>query len=318
MSTARPVPSEVGFVSAVAGGLPHLTGLGAGAWFSRGGGLLSPLTHRACGTGVTLEGKIETVAVEVNLLRTDFRKVSDKVKVVEGFIVDLQMELGTLRKQMAQVTSTVGMLEAKLENSEGRSRWNNMRLLGFLEQAEGSTMKGVIERWIRDVLQPEGLSRVFVVEDAHRALVAPPRPGAPPRAIIAHLMNYKDRDCILWTAYETDRAVFKNCKISIYPDYRNKVHTFRKGFLEVKAKLPAMNIRYILLYQAHLKVISGGKLHFFDHPEEFWRWLELWDKVGPVPCGTARTSGLDGTDWRGRGEGQKQVTEQQGDTLQQN
>ncbi|KAJ1134624.1 hypothetical protein NDU88_001075 [Pleurodeles waltl] len=64
------------------------------------------------GARVALEGKIETVAVEVNLLRADLRKVSDKVKVAEGSIVDLQTEVGTLRKQMAQVTSTVGTLEA--------------------------------------------------------------------------------------------------------------------------------------------------------------------------------------------------------------
>ncbi|KAJ1191839.1 hypothetical protein NDU88_001154 [Pleurodeles waltl] len=52
------------------------------------------------GSRVALEGKIETVAVEVNLLRADLRKVSDKVKVAEGSIVALQMEVGALRKQM--------------------------------------------------------------------------------------------------------------------------------------------------------------------------------------------------------------------------
>ncbi|KAJ1134619.1 hypothetical protein NDU88_001070 [Pleurodeles waltl] len=74
------------------------------------------------GARVALEGKIETVAVEVNLLQADLHKVSEKVKVAEGSIVDLQTEVGTLRKQMAQVTSTIGTLEARLADSEGRSR----------------------------------------------------------------------------------------------------------------------------------------------------------------------------------------------------
>ncbi|KAJ1092772.1 hypothetical protein NDU88_005882 [Pleurodeles waltl] len=65
------------------------------------------------GARVALEGEIETVAVEVNLLRADLRKVSDKVKVAGGTIVDLQTEVGTLRKQMAQVSSTVGKLEER-------------------------------------------------------------------------------------------------------------------------------------------------------------------------------------------------------------
>ncbi|KAJ1207952.1 hypothetical protein NDU88_003342 [Pleurodeles waltl] len=48
------------------------------------------------GSRVALEGKIETVAVEVNLLRADLRKVSDKVRVAEFTIMELQMEMGTV------------------------------------------------------------------------------------------------------------------------------------------------------------------------------------------------------------------------------
>ncbi|KAJ1155588.1 hypothetical protein NDU88_008317 [Pleurodeles waltl] len=44
------------------------------------------------GSRVALEVKIETVVVEVNLLRADLRKVSDKIKVAEGSIVELQTE----------------------------------------------------------------------------------------------------------------------------------------------------------------------------------------------------------------------------------
>ncbi|KAJ1136850.1 hypothetical protein NDU88_003264 [Pleurodeles waltl] len=59
------------------------------------------------GSRVALEGKIETVAVKVNLLQADLRKVSDKVKVAEGSIVELQTEVGALGKQMVQATSTL-------------------------------------------------------------------------------------------------------------------------------------------------------------------------------------------------------------------
>ncbi|KAJ1125397.1 hypothetical protein NDU88_003829 [Pleurodeles waltl] len=124
------------------------------------------LIWEALGARVALEGKVSTVAVEVNLLRADLRKVSDKVKVAERSIVDLQTEVYTLRKQMAQVNTTVGTLEARLEDSEGISRRNNVRLLGFPERAEGSAVESFVEKWIRDILQLEGLSRlsrVFVV-----------------------------------------------------------------------------------------------------------------------------------------------------------
>ncbi|KAJ1156571.1 hypothetical protein NDU88_009289 [Pleurodeles waltl] len=127
---------------------------------------------------------------------------------------------------MVQANFTVGRLGERLEDAEGRSRPNNVGLLGFPEHAEGSAAGSIVESWIRDVLQLTGLSKVFVVESAHRALVAP-LPGAPPRAIIAHLLNYKDCDCVLRAVRESDRAIYENCKISIYPDYTNKV--FLKG-----------------------------------------------------------------------------------------
>ncbi|KAJ1209477.1 hypothetical protein NDU88_004855 [Pleurodeles waltl] len=150
------------------------------------------------GSRVALEGKTETVAVEVKLLLADHRKVSEKVKVVEGSIVELQAEVGSLRKQMMQVNSKVG----------------------------------------------------------------------------------------------------------------------RKGFMEVKAKLHAMNVRYMLLYPARQKVISRGKSHFLDRPEEVWRWLEIWDKAAPgrmertgltVHC----PSGPASPDWRSCRERQWEGTADQ-------
>ncbi|KAJ1188357.1 hypothetical protein NDU88_005118 [Pleurodeles waltl] len=180
-------------------------------------------------------------------------------------------------------------METRLEDSEGRCRWNSVCLLGFLECAEGSTVESFVEQWIRDVLQPVGLSTVFGVERAHRALVAPPRHRAPPRAIVARLLNYKDRDCTLLTARETNRAVFENCKISISSDYTNKVQS--------SGKLCTMNIRYMLLYPARLKVISGGKSQFFDHPEEVWR---CGTRLARVPLGGLELAQLLLLEWSAR------------------
>ncbi|KAJ1084842.1 hypothetical protein NDU88_004988 [Pleurodeles waltl] len=60
------------------------------------------------GSRVALEDKIETVALEVNLLRADLQKVSDKDKVAEDAIVELQTEVGALRKQMVHANSMAG------------------------------------------------------------------------------------------------------------------------------------------------------------------------------------------------------------------
>ncbi|KAJ1105681.1 hypothetical protein NDU88_003086 [Pleurodeles waltl] len=96
------------------------------------------------GCRVAIEDKIETVALEG--LQTDLRKVSDKVKVVEGFIVELQMEVDTLHKQLAQDIEKSRTLEARLEDAKGSSRWNNVCLLGFPECAEGASTEAFVEQ----------------------------------------------------------------------------------------------------------------------------------------------------------------------------
>ncbi|KAJ1152202.1 hypothetical protein NDU88_004979 [Pleurodeles waltl] len=89
----------------------EVSGVAAGTPLSAGEPSQVELLAGIQGSRVALEGKIETVVVDVNLLRADLRKVSDKVKVLEGSIAELQSEVGTLQKQMAQATSTVGRLE---------------------------------------------------------------------------------------------------------------------------------------------------------------------------------------------------------------
>ncbi|KAJ1111961.1 hypothetical protein NDU88_000233 [Pleurodeles waltl] len=73
------------------------------------------------GCRTALEHKIETLSIEVNLLRADLHKVSDKVTTAEGNIVELQVETVTLKKQMAQLTTSARELERRAEYGEGCS-----------------------------------------------------------------------------------------------------------------------------------------------------------------------------------------------------
>ncbi|KAJ1170305.1 hypothetical protein NDU88_002183 [Pleurodeles waltl] len=65
----------------------------------------------------------------------------------------------------------------------------------------------------------------------------------------------------------------------------------------------------MLLYPGRLKVLSGGRSHFFEQLEKVWRWLEMWDKAAlGRPAGTSgvvnRASRAGGSDWRNR-EGER-------------
>ena len=48
-----------------------------------------------------MEGQIQGVAMEGNLLRADLRKTADKVHTAEGHIDTLQSEVAQFKKQMS-------------------------------------------------------------------------------------------------------------------------------------------------------------------------------------------------------------------------
>ncbi|KAJ1085252.1 hypothetical protein NDU88_005385 [Pleurodeles waltl] len=189
------------------------------------------------------------------------------------------MEPATLEKQVAATEARSGALEVRVEDLERRACRNNIRLLGFPERAEGMHSEQFVEAWIRDTLKPDGLTPMFAVGKAHQELVEPLRLGAPPRATITRILNYKDRYSVLRAARDTDNARFENRRISIYLDYTTKVQAAQKTFLKVKAKLRSMGLLYMLLCPVRLKVISGGTARFFDTPEDVWQRLEVRDKA---------------------------------------
>ncbi|KAJ1158873.1 hypothetical protein NDU88_011546 [Pleurodeles waltl] len=247
------------------------------------------------GLRVALEVKIETLAMEVNFLWTDLRNVSDKDKVAEGSIVELQTEVTTLRKQVTQLTQVV-----RLEDVDWRSPpWVPTDCGGVCSRGRCGTLDqrcavtgGVIHH-VRNSACTQGAGYTSSA-------------WAPPRAIIVRILNYRDSDCIPWAAQETDNAVFENHKISIYPDFTNKVKTSRKGFIEGKAKLHGMTVCYMLLYPEHLKAISVSRSHFFDQLEEVQRWLEMWDTAPSGGSSRAHpaSGGSGSNNWREHNEDQ--------------
>ena len=83
----------------------------------------------------------------------------------------------------------------------------------------------------------------------------------------------------------------------IFPDYSRAVQSRRRSFEEVKQKLRTMNLQYMLLFPARLKVIYHSKTLFFDSPNQAWEWateghdpvlLEAEDPSGPKRGGRMR------------------------------
>ncbi|KAJ1115702.1 hypothetical protein NDU88_003924 [Pleurodeles waltl] len=158
------------------------------------------------------------------------------------------------------------VIRAKNEDLEAQSRQNNLRLIGLPESTDIGRMEDFVEEMLSDLF-PGQLSRLLVVERAHRSLGPQPPPGAPPRPVIIRLLNYQDRDTILQLARERRPVIYKNTELNFFPDYTPGVHAAHRAFLLVKRSRAQTAARFSLIYLGKLKVQHGGSLQFFTDPK---------------------------------------------------
>ncbi|KAJ1112148.1 hypothetical protein NDU88_000416 [Pleurodeles waltl] len=216
----------------------------------------------------------------VNLLRTDLRVVAERSVATEKQVTCLQSEIDTLKASVAILEAKTHKLEVRVEDAEGRARRCNLRIVGFPKGMEGANVETFLEDWICKTLPDAPLSAVFVVECVHRALQALPPPGAPPRTIIARVLNYRDRDVILQEVHKHGDPTFENHIIRFFPHYTRMVQFQRQSFTGVKRRFKELGYTHMLLFPAKLKVLHAGRSHFFQSPEAAWDWLERNDVAG--------------------------------------
>ncbi|KAJ1120689.1 hypothetical protein NDU88_008851 [Pleurodeles waltl] len=75
--------------------------------------------------------KVGSMAIDENLLRMDLHGVADRVMSTENQLEVLQQEVTALCETIASLQKLSVQLQDHVEDSEQRSRRNNLRLVGF-------------------------------------------------------------------------------------------------------------------------------------------------------------------------------------------
>uniref|UniRef100_A0A803JST4 Reverse transcriptase domain-containing protein n=1 Tax=Xenopus tropicalis TaxID=8364 RepID=A0A803JST4_XENTR len=210
-----------------------------------------------CTTLIT--AKTEELKVEFSILKHDIQKLRERTVEAEQCISSLENSYSPLPQQLQNLQQAVAQWQTKADDLENR-------LLGFPEWVEGPNPETFLENWIRDTFQVTNLSSAFTIERAHRIPMRAPIPGAPPRALIARLLNAKDRDSLLAMARAKGHLTYENAKISLYPDFSQETQKQRSRFQEVKKRLRDQKLEYSMLYPARLRIQSNGTTYFFTTP----------------------------------------------------
>lgn len=233
----------------------------------------------------TLTEHIDGLRVDLSFLKQDMQSVKERTTEAEQRISDLEDVVRPLEGSVQSAQKDLAAHTDKLGDMEDRLRRNNIRLVGFPEGAEGRQVEDFLEQWLKDNMDAATFSRLFAIERAHRVPTRAPRPGAHPRPLIARILHFRDKENILRAARTKGDLSFNGNRISIYPDFSAATQKQRASFTHVKKRLRDSHLVYSMMYPAKLRVVDGGKVHFFNTPVEASRWLDIRGRPRPNAAG---------------------------------
>ncbi|KAJ1084298.1 hypothetical protein NDU88_004450 [Pleurodeles waltl] len=153
-----------------------------------------------------IENRLDMITTDMNIMKDDQAKLSDRLKQTESTVADILPTHNDNKNAIVKLQQQMEDLQERIEDAEGRSRRNNIRIIGLPEGKEGNNPTQYIETWLQSIAKDK-LSTHFVVERAHRIPGRKPIPRAPARPVIARILNYRDRDVALQVARELDPII---------------------------------------------------------------------------------------------------------------
>ncbi|KAJ1097040.1 hypothetical protein NDU88_002169 [Pleurodeles waltl] len=224
--------------------------------------MLVAMQHRL----TQIDGKIDNLSYRMDRMTEHLDKHVERLDQSERRVSEVEDGQTQLSTSHVKLTKELNSLRPKVDDLEARSWRKNLRIVGVTESTVIDNMEGFIEGLLVQLLGCTTFSDLFIVERAHRSLATRTPPGAPPRTIIARLLNYRDHDVALCRARELKTLQYEGITISLYLDFTLQVQEGRRQFIAGKKQLRDLHFEYRMLYPAKLRVeVDGSLLFFTDH-----------------------------------------------------
>lgn len=219
--------------------------------------------------------KTDGVLTEIRIVQTDIKECRGRIMEAEMRISTAEDEMQTLKETIENLESKTKHLTNKVEDLEGRSRRNNLRVLGIPEKVEGNDTCSFMEKWIADILK----ITPPVLERAHR-ITASQSSTKYPRTIIIKCLNYKDRENILKAARIQKEVTYQNNKIRFLPDLPTEVYKQQRSYDGVRKRLRELGLdKHRVIYPARLLLTNDDRTVVFNTPADVNKYIK---KLEPV------------------------------------
>lgn len=228
----------------------------------------------------SMEGRLDSIEASLSALQKEHREAAHRLDDMDEALSAADSRITVLEATCKDLTAANGLLKAKLNDLEGRSRRLNIRIVGIKEGEENGRPTEFVSRLVPELLGQDNFTRPVKIDRAHRSLRAKPLANERPRIIIARVHNDSDLVSILRLSRQQAPLQYHGERVSIFPDYTAEVSSRRQAFTAVRKRLMDAGAKCSLRFPARLQVAHNNTVKIFDSPADAERFANsLADKT---------------------------------------
>lgn len=162
-------------------------------------------------------------------------------------IADMELACLEMKETLLAVVKENSQMRDKVIDLESRSRRNNMRIYGVLEEKEGrSVMEFVNELFKRHLTLPEGLE--LRIQPAHKASIPKSPAVSSPRSIIVNFLEFHVKELVSRKAWQ-QKIEINGKRLYFDNNYAIDIREKRKAYEPIEAALTEKGIQYQTPYR---------------------------------------------------------------------
>lgn len=236
---------------------------GANLWPHNGDGVSGEVEPSLSSVMRLIESFQNESRTSIGTLQSTLDSYASCLTDVESSLQDIDGRVTELEAKYKALSKSNVTLVSKAEDLESRSKRSNLRVLGVPKNTEGPQPTSCMSEFF---LSYWALIALPLLDIAHRSLAPKPKAGAPARLMIVKVHHFQVKQLILQLAREKAPLMFRGQQIRIFPDFTVDVAKQRAAFSSIKQKLRTAEVKYGLLFPAHLQLTLNGERHIFNTP----------------------------------------------------
>ncbi|KAK7933492.1 hypothetical protein WMY93_004388 [Mugilogobius chulae] len=205
------------------------------------------------------------VMAAIKTTQADIQKCGGRIDEAEQRISTAEDEIIGLKNEVERLTKKSKILTNKVEDLEGRSRRNNIRILESPKK----------KKWIADILT----ITPPILERAHR-ITTRQSSTSRPRTFIVKCLNHRDRERIMKAAKSHKELTYKENKVSFLPDLPAETYRQQRQYDGVRKKLREYGLfKHRIIYPARLLLTNEERTYVFDTPADVDAYIKSLKQV---------------------------------------